>query len=64
MEAMMTPKELAERLNVSPHTLRSWRVSGRGPKWVKLGGGSNCAIRYPVEDVESWLLQRREVDNG
>lgn len=42
---------LAARLGVSPSTLQSWRYSGRGPRWSKLGR----LIRYRIADVETFL---------
>jgi hypothetical protein len=46
-EVMLTSEELAARWSMAEHTLRNWRVSGRGPRFVKIGG----MIRYLVEDV-------------
>jgi predicted DNA-binding transcriptional regulator AlpA len=42
---------LAARLGVSRSTLQSWRYSGRGPRWIKLGR----LIRYRVTDVNAFL---------
>ncbi|MCX5748069.1 MAG: helix-turn-helix domain-containing protein [Proteobacteria bacterium] len=42
---------LAERLSVSRSTLQSWRYSGRGPRWIKLGR----LIRYRMVDVSAFL---------
>ncbi len=42
---------LAARLGVSRSTLQSWRYSGRGPRWIKLGR----LIRYRVADVDAYL---------
>ena len=42
---------LANRLGVSRSTLQSWRYSGRGPRWIKLGR----LIRYRLADVEAFL---------
>lgn len=42
---------LAGRLGVSRSTLQSWRYSGRGPRWIKLGR----LIRYRVADVDAFL---------
>lgn len=43
--------ELAARLGVSRSTLQSWRYSGRGPRYIKLGR----LVRYRNADVEAFL---------
>jgi predicted DNA-binding transcriptional regulator AlpA len=42
---------LATRLGVSRATLQSWRYSGRGPRYLKIGR----LIRYRNTDVEAYL---------
>ena len=42
---------LAARLGVSRSTLQSWRYSGRGPRWIKLGR----LIRNRITDVDAFL---------
>ncbi len=42
---------LAARLGVSRSTLQSWRYTGRGPRYVKVGR----LIRYRNADVEAYL---------
>ena len=42
---------LATRLNIARSTLQSWRYTGRGPRWIKLGR----LIRYRVADVDAFL---------
>lgn len=42
---------LAARLGVSRSTLQSWRYSGRGPRWIKLGR----LIRYRTTDIDAFL---------
>jgi hypothetical protein len=41
--------QLAERWNLSPRTLESWRWLGEGPPFLKLGG----RVVYRIEDVEA-----------
>lgn len=41
----------AERLGVTPETLRNWRWRGDGPPFVKLGR----AVRYRLSDLSAWL---------
>lgn len=49
MEYFTTP-EAADRLKLSPRTLEKWRVTGKGPKFRKMGG----AVRYTSEDLRQW----------
>lgn len=51
---LLRQREVAELLHVSTRTLEKWRVSGHGPRFVKVGRG--CL--YRVEDIESWLATR------
>ena len=50
-DLLITP-ELAELLRVSPRTVESWRVTGAGPSFRKLGRGR---VLYDRRDVEAWL---------
>lgn len=50
-----TPKQAAERLQMSPHTLAKWRVQGCGPKFVKAG---RCVF-YLEDDLDTFLFERR-----
>ncbi len=43
--------ELAEQLGVSRSTLQSWRYTGKGPRYLKLGR----LIRYRNADVAAFL---------
>jgi predicted DNA-binding transcriptional regulator AlpA len=63
-EAFITATKLAERLCLTTQTLANWRVSGRGPRYVKWG----ARVRYSLADVNAWLAehakQRSTVDRG
>lgn len=50
--ALHDEREIAARLHISVSTLRNWRVSGRGPAFVKIG---KRAVRYRWADVEAFL---------
>ena len=53
-DQFMTDKQLAERLNVSVYTVRSWRFRKQGPRYVQM----NRTIRYPVSGVEEFLTAK------
>lgn len=51
---LLTPDALAARLHVTTRNLRQWRVTGAGPRFVRVG-------RFPLyrqEAVEAWLLEQ------
>ena len=59
---LLTPAQVAERLQVSAKTVREWLRDGRLPiPSLKLPGGG---IRVRVEDLESYLVAQTEVDRS
>jgi hypothetical protein len=46
----LTDVEVAIRLGVSRFTVRSWRLKGVGPRFLKMGR----AVRYRPEDVQEY----------
>ena len=55
LETLLEEKELAERLQVSLGTLRTWRTEGKGPRFHRIGQ----MIRYAPSDVRDWLESRQ-----
>lgn len=55
IENLLSEKALAEKLIVTPGALAKWRLSGRGPKFCRIGR----RIAYDPRDVQSWLDARR-----
>ena len=53
--AMHDTRATAKILGFRPRTLVNWRVFGKGPKWVCIGG----RIRYLADDINEWLLANR-----
>ena len=49
----LTDVEVAQRLGVSRFTVRSWRLKGVGPKFLKMGR----AVRYRSRDVDEYERQ-------
>jgi hypothetical protein len=47
----LTEKEFATIIRRSPETIRQWRRSGRGPRWIKIGG----RILYEADSVKDFL---------
>ena len=52
-KATLTDVEVASRLGVSRFTVRSWRLKGVGPRFLKLGR----AVRYRPQDVDDYERQ-------
>jgi predicted DNA-binding transcriptional regulator AlpA len=51
LKDLLDERALAIRLGVSRSTLQSWRYSGHGPRFIKLGR----MVRYRVADVDAYL---------
>jgi predicted DNA-binding transcriptional regulator AlpA len=51
---LLSDYEVADRASVSVATVRRWRQTGQGPRFLKIG----ASIRYRPEDVEVWLNSR------
>jgi excisionase family DNA binding protein len=54
MQPLLTQRQAAELLCLSERTVERFRVSGMGPKFVRLGR----SIRYRLSDVEAWIASR------
>jgi len=58
---LLTSRELAAFLRVSPATVNDWRRRGRrkrmgaGPEFIKLGRAPNGLIRYHPDAVKAFL---------
>lgn len=49
----LTDIQVAARLGVSRFTVRSWRLKGLGPRFMKMGR----AVRYRPQDVDEYERQ-------
>lgn len=49
--SILCERDAAAYLQISPRTLQAWRVSGRGPAYLKLG----ASVRYSREALTRWL---------
>lgn len=54
MGQLLTTEQVADLLQMSPHTVKVYRHRGDGPAFVRLGKQA----RYRLEDVEAWLERR------
>lgn len=51
----LTTAEAAELIRHRPQTLRKWRVTGRGPAFIRLAG----RVLYTPADLHAWLAAHR-----
>lgn len=56
-DRMLTTRQVAERLGVSPRTVQDWRYRGGGPPGVALG---RKTVRYSEAELETWLAEKRD----
>jgi predicted DNA-binding transcriptional regulator AlpA len=54
MTALLSQAQAADLLHLSPRTLERLRVTGRGPKFCKLGR----RVAYREADLEAWINSR------
>ncbi len=55
LKPLMSVRQLSELLQVSVGTIYDWRMSGQGPRCIKVGGH----LRFDPDDVRAWLNERR-----
>lgn len=56
MEDLLDTPQTAQYLKISESTLRHYRISGRGPAFLKLGP---AFVRYKKSDLDEWANSRR-----
>ncbi len=61
MPALLKPKDVADLLAVSERTLERWRITGEGPRFVRLG---SKVVRYTGEEVEAFVAARVKANTG
>ena len=49
--ALLTTEQVASMLGLQPNTLAQWRMTGAGPRFLRLGR----RVRYRPADIETWL---------
>ena len=54
---LMTSVEAAAYLRISRRTLERYRVTGTGPRYLKVGPGKRARVLYRIPDIEAWLLE-------
>lgn len=54
---LLNTSTTAEILGIRPQTLRLWRHTGRGPRYIRLGGRYGRVL-YDRDELLNWLKQR------
>jgi predicted DNA-binding transcriptional regulator AlpA len=54
MQPLLNQRQASEMLALSERTLERMRVTGLGPKHVRLGR----SIRYRLADLEAWIASQ------
>lgn len=49
---LMNQRQAALFLGVSPRTLENYRLTGEGPKWIRLG---KRLVRYKLSDILNYI---------
>ncbi|MQA92561.1 MAG: helix-turn-helix domain-containing protein [Gemmatimonas sp.] len=52
---LLSERDAAAALGLTPRTLQEWRRRGGGPPYVRIS--SRC-LRYRVADLEEWAAER------
>ena len=60
-ERLLTTAEAAEYLGTTPRVLESWRFTGGGPVYRKLG---RRLVRYVPDDLAAFIDQAARVNTG
>ncbi len=59
-ERLLSIDDVAAMIGLAPGTLRNWRVTGRGPRSVKVG----ALVRYRPSDVAAWQAAQDDPVNA
>ncbi|MFK3735681.1 helix-turn-helix transcriptional regulator [Streptomyces sp. NPDC088090] len=59
-DRLLTPKETADRIGISPGTLKNWSASGKGPRRYPLSPGVGAAVRYSEAEVNAFIQAVKE----
>ena len=54
-EQLLTEKEVAGLICITPRALQNWRLRGGGPEYIKIGR----SVRYQRGDVMRYIDERR-----
>lgn len=56
-DTLYTEAQVAQFYHVSVKTIQGWRVTAKGPRFLKLGKGLRAAVRYRHSDLVRYLSE-------
>jgi predicted DNA-binding transcriptional regulator AlpA len=56
-DPLLSPPQVAERLNVSTKTLEDWRYRGQGPSYIKF---TRRCVRYYASEIERFIAEHEQ----
>jgi|ERR1700733_6394614 excisionase family DNA binding protein len=59
-EELFTVAEIAKQLRLSESALNKWRITGSGPKFIKVGR----LVHYRRSDISEWLEKQVRVSTS
>jgi predicted DNA-binding transcriptional regulator AlpA len=54
-DQLCKPGAAAQVIGVTTKHLARWRMTGKGPRFIKLGAAPQSQIRYRRSDIDAWL---------
>jgi predicted DNA-binding transcriptional regulator AlpA len=55
MSEVLSTEQTAQQLNLGRSTLEKWRLTGQGPKFIKLG---RRRVGYLKTAIDAWIASR------
>lgn len=55
---LLSTEAAAKYLGLKPITLRRWRQTGVGPKYIRMGDDTKSPCRYSMDDLQAWINKR------
>jgi predicted DNA-binding transcriptional regulator AlpA len=56
-DRLLTTRQAAEVVGMSPKTLRQLRCDRQGPRCLKAGESKQARVRYPLSALEAWVAE-------
>lgn len=50
--------QLAQKFGIKAQTVRSWRLKGTGPRYIRLGPPRRGRVVYDMREIERWVAAR------
>jgi predicted DNA-binding transcriptional regulator AlpA len=64
MPTLLSKREVAALVGFHPEHVMRLARAGEFPRPIKLGGTTNCAVRFVAEEVDAWIAARMAERTG